>query len=318
MPRSTARLRLKLPKPFELRLALFGHGFVDLAPHCWDAERGVLATVLVLGGTTPADVTLRQSGDELVVTLGTARPLAAHRRGEARAALARMLRLDDDFAELWALCRSEPRLHWVARRGAGRMLRSATLFEDLMKLLFTTNCSWSATRGMTARLVEALGRPAPSGARAFPTPAACAETGERFWRDVVHAGYRAAFACALSRNFADGTLDEAHFAGRGLGCDAVRERLLEIRGFGPYAAGQALRLLGHYPDLALDSWCRARLAQLRNRRRPPSDRSVEREYRRFGTWRGLVLWMDLTAAWHGEHPSTGLTTSPDTRPLASA
>ena len=75
---------------------------------------------------------------------------------------------------------------------------------------------------------------------------------------------------------------------------------MQLRGFGPYAAGQALRLLGRYDDLALDSWCRARLAQRSTRGVAPSDATIERRYARFGRYKGLALWMDLTASWHDE------------------
>ncbi|MSR47198.1 MAG: hypothetical protein EXS13_09050 [Planctomycetes bacterium] len=81
---------------------------------------------------------------------------------------------------------------------------------------------------------------------------------------------------------------------------ALRERLLSLEGFGPYAAGLALRLLGRHDDLALDSWCRARLATMTERKPPPSDRAVARRYARYGDDRGLVLWLELTADWHGE------------------
>ena len=37
------------------------------------------------------------------------------------------------------------------------MLRAPGLFEDAVKMLFTTNCSWAATRGMVVRLIELAG-----------------------------------------------------------------------------------------------------------------------------------------------------------------
>lgn len=181
-------------------------------------------------------------------------------------------------------------------------MRSATVFEDLMKLLFTTNCTWAATQRMCRRLVDGLGEPAPSGARAFPDAERCASAGDRFFRDEVRAGYRARHAVGLATAFAEGRLTEADFDDPGLGTRELRGRLLALPGFGPYAAGQALRLLGRYEDLALDSWCRAKLAELEGRRRPPSDREIERRYARFGDYRGLVLWMDLTADWHRRPP----------------
>ncbi len=180
------------------------------------------------------------------------------------------------------------------------MFRCATLFEDLLKLLFTTNCSWAATRKMNERLVSALGQKTLSGRRAFPTAAACAAEGKAFFRDQVRAGYRSRACQELAEGFSTGTLAEASLGHPDLPTEELRRRLLGIRGFGPYAAGQALRLLGRHQDLALDSWCRGKLQRMQKRRKPPTDAAVARRYASFGDYRGLALWMDLTADWHGE------------------
>jgi len=284
-----------VPKRFRLKTVLLGHGFIDLAPHryTWGSDR--FATTLSAAGFV-VDVDVTQAGSGL--RLDVSSRLDASARAAVRGAVRRMLRLDEDLSDFWRLCASEERMRWVARRGAGRLLRSPTLFEDLVKLLFTTNCAWANTRGMTARLVQALGERAPSGARAFPSAERCAAAGEKVFRDRVRAGYRAPALARLSREFADRTPLARALEDRALSTDELRSRLLDLPGFGPYAAGQALRLLGHYTDLALDSWCRSKLAELTGRRRPPSERAVERMYARFGPWRGLALWMDLTAKWH--------------------
>jgi N-glycosylase/DNA lyase len=295
------RFRLRVAAPFDLRVALFGHGWIDLAPNVWDEAMRTLHTVLSVGRRS-ADVVVRQDGGALAVAadFGRAPPRPAIARASLGAQLARMLRLAHDYEPFWRRCRAEARLRWVARRGAGRLLAGATLFEDLMKLLFTTNCSWAATRLMARRLVDALGAAAPSGARAFPDAASCAAQRESFWRDVVRAGYRARACRELAAGFASGRIAEERFAEGGLPTEEVRRRLLALHGFGPYAAGQALRLLGRHDDLALDSWCRAKIAQQTGRRRPPPDRAIERAYAGFDEHRGLVLWMDLTREWHGE------------------
>ncbi|MBL8841272.1 MAG: Fe-S cluster assembly protein HesB [Planctomycetes bacterium] len=306
---SSARLALPIAPPFELRLALFGHGWIDLAPHGYDAASGRFATVVEADGAA-LDVAVTQRAGALQVRVDApagATP-SASQRAVVRTALRRILRLDHDFTPLWQRCAAEPGFEWVARRGAGRLLAGASLFEDLLKLLFTTNCSWDATRLMTRRLVDALGPRSPSGRAAFPSAAACAKEESRFWRDVVRVGYRERSARRLAEEFASGALTPAHFEERALPTDEVRRRLLAIDGFGPYAAGQALRLLGRHDDLALDSWCRARFAKLfapragGRSRRPPADRTIARRYARFGEQRGLMLWLELTAGWHGEGP----------------
>ncbi|MBL9075944.1 MAG: Fe-S cluster assembly protein HesB [Planctomycetes bacterium] len=294
MPRRT--VPIQVTPPFDLRLCLFGHGWIALAPHRWDEATETLATVL-RHGRTVFDAELEQTApDRLQLRLeGHARPTAATARAAARQ-IVHMLRLGDDLAPFHALCRREPRLRWAARRGAGRLLRSATVFEDLMKLLFTTNTTWAGTESMTAKLVAAAGSPAPSGARAFPTPRQCRRDAA-FYRDVVRAGYRAEAAVELAAAFGDGRLDDATFLQPQPG-PVLWQRLVGLRGFGPYAAGQAMRLLGHYEHLALDSWCRARLAELDATARPPRDADVARRYARFAPFQGLALWLDLTADWH--------------------
>ncbi|MBL8749110.1 MAG: Fe-S cluster assembly protein HesB [Planctomycetes bacterium] len=294
----TATLRIPVDPPFDLRLCLFGHGWVALAPHRFDEASRTFSTVLLVGDDA-VDATLRQEGREgLVLRITSERRLDASGKRSAKAQIVHMLRLDDDLAPFHGMCRSEPRLRWAARRGAGRLMRSATVFEDLMKLLFTTNTTWSGTETMTKNLVTAAGTPAPSGERAFPTPRQCRRD-EAFWRDVVRTGYRARAADTLAGAFDDGTLHDDLFL-REPSKDALWRRLVALHGFGPYAAGQAMRLCGHYEHLALDSWCRARLAEMDGTKRPPSDRAVEKRYQRFAPFQGLAMWLDLTAEWHGE------------------
>jgi len=295
MPSRTVRLPVR--EPFDLRLCLFGHGWIALAPHRFDEATQTFATVLRLGNSA-VDATLRQRQDRLELRIDSRSPLSPANAAKAARTIAHMLRLDCDLAPFHELCRHEPRLAWAARRGAGRLLRSATVFEDLMKLLFTTNTTWSGTEAMTRNLIAAAGSPAPSGARAFPTPRQCLRDAA-FYRDVVRTGYRAEAAVELAQAFVSGTLTDDAFL-RPQPADELWQRLTTLRGFGPYAAGQAMRLLGHYEHLALDSWCRARLAAMAGRRQPPTDRTVERRYAKFAPFQGLALWLDLTATWHDE------------------
>ena len=305
---------LSVPTPFDLHVVVHGHGWFDLAPHTWLPAPRRFETAIQVGRQV-ADVGIREHPRGILATVATRRSLARAERARAAKSLARMLRSDDDLEPFWARCRASPMLAWVPRRGAGRLLRSPSLFEDLFKILATTNCSWAATRGMISRVVEALGAPAPSGRRAFPTAAACARQPERFYRQVVRAGYRARAMRDLAVAFASGRVPTADFEAADLPTDDLRARLLALSGFGPYAAGQAMRLLGRYDDLALDAWCRAELASRRPRGRPPTDRAIERAYSSFGPFRGLALWMDLTARWHGEPaapaPATGAPNASD-------
>ena len=72
----------------------------------------------------------------------------------------RLLCLDDDLSAFYARAAADPDLAWACT-GAGRMMRSPAVFEDVVKTVCTTNCAWSATERMVGALVEHLGEPAP-------------------------------------------------------------------------------------------------------------------------------------------------------------
>jgi N-glycosylase/DNA lyase len=304
-----------VPEPFDLVLTVRSHGWYDLAPWRWDAERRVLGRPLALAGGRVVNAEVAEGERGLAFrAFADPRPAPGEAR-EARAQLRECLALDEDLepfrrraaaleAERTAGRRRDlPDLRWALRRGAGRLLRSPTVFEDAVKTLCTTNCSWALTRLMVGRLCDRLGAPAPLGGHAFPSPDAMAAVPESFYREEIRAGYRAASLSALARDVAGGALDLEGLRATPEPTDALARRLRALRGFGPYAAEHLLRLLGRHDHLALDSWTRAKLARLRGRRRPPSDRALRRWYAPYGTWAGLAMWLEVTADWHGDAPT---------------
>jgi len=46
---------------------------------------------------------------------------------------------------------------WIRQERAGRLLRSPDRFEDVVKMICTTNCAWGATERMVANLVNKIG-----------------------------------------------------------------------------------------------------------------------------------------------------------------
>lgn len=295
-------MRLRVPSPFDFDLVLRGHGWVALAPHRHEREAGRLHTVLDLEALAPGrgpvvDVELAAAEGGLLAKLRARRALARSELSLVRRALATSLALERDLSPFWSRCRTRPAMRWVAERGAGRLLRSAAVFEDLLKLLFTTNCTWANTESMVRRTCDALGRCGPARRPAFPSARRCARESEAFWRNEVRAGYRAAHCKQLAERFAAGELDDAHFDDPELPTPELRRRLLALPGFGPYAAGQALRLLGRFDDLAIDAWVRKQVSELHGLPHG-DDRAIAERYAEFGRFAGLALWMDVTKPWH--------------------
>jgi len=185
------------------------------------------------------------------------------------------------------------------------MLRSPTVWEDVVKTLCTTNCSWGLTTFMVHALVRELGEPAVGFAseplaNAFPTPSAMADRDERFYRDAVHAGYRAPHLVRLSAMVADGEVDLERLstASREEPPDEdVEELLRSLPGIGPYAAAHVMMTLGRNSRLILDSWTRPTYARAAGRKQIPSDAVIERRFRRYGPDAGLAFWLFVTKHW---------------------
>jgi N-glycosylase/DNA lyase len=301
-------LTVRAPIPFDLDLTVRSHGWYDLPPWRYDSRRRVLGRPLLLGGGCTVDAEVAEGGGagRLRVRLAAQGRLSPGETAEARAQLSTCLGLDEDLSpfcrRIEALERrpqkGAPRLAWVVARGAGRLLRSPTVFEDAVKTLCTTNCTWALTRTMVSNLVARLGEPAPHGGRCFPTPEAMARRPEHFYREFIRAGYRAPFLVALARAAACGRLDLEAWRASPLGTEELARQIGELAGFGPYATEHLLRLLGRHQHLALDSWNRKKLARLRGMRRPPSDRTLRRRYAPYGAWAGLAMWLEATADWH--------------------
>lgn len=288
----------------DLWRTLNSHGFVDLPPMRLDEQARALEVTLPLDGSRPRTVRISEGrpGYGTVAVRGPSPGAIGSDR--VLSAVRNVLRLDADLSPFYVLAEDDPDLAWAVT-GAGRMVRSPTVFEDVVKTICTTNCAWSATQRMVDAMVEHLGRPAPgapgagSHGRAFPTPAAMAEAGEGFYRDVARAGYRGAYLVSLARATAEGRLD-LEVLGRAtpqdLPDDELEARLLALPGVGPYAAAHVMLTMGRYSRLILDAWTRPTYAT-RTGRRSVKDASIERRFKRYGPYAGLAFWLFLTRDW---------------------
>jgi len=222
-------------------------------------------------------------------------------RARVLAAARRVLDLDADLSSFHATCAavkiggSADGFGWIARRGAGRMLRAPSLFEDAVKVLATTNCTWAVTRNVVVALIALFDR-----GGAFPDAEFLAGVKESRLKKEARLGYRAPYLAAFAERVASGKLDLARWEDPALGDDELEAEIRANPGFGPYAAGTLGRLLGRHRALGLDSWSRKKVAALRFRGRAVKDARVERFYRPFGRFSGLAFWLDVTRDWHEE------------------
>jgi len=286
-------------EPVDFRRTLASHGVADLPPNRIDEEAWTLELTLSPHGSSATTVLVSEGREgrlKVKVVAGSA-PMA-----ELRPAVAHVLRLDEDLGPFYEAVATDPDLRWAAR-GAGRMIRSPTVFEEVVKTICTTNCTWSATVRMVSALVENLGEPAPSAdgpyGRAFPTAEVMARQTSAFYTDKVRAGYRGAYLRDLARSVASGKLDLEPLGAASaheLSDDELAAQLLALPGVGPYAAAHIMMLLGRYSRLILDSWTRPKYLKVSGAKQA-KDATIERRFRRYGDYAGLAFWLYLTRDW---------------------
>jgi 3-methyladenine DNA glycosylase/8-oxoguanine DNA glycosylase len=301
MAGAALELRLAGPRgePVDLWRTIVSHGVADLPPGRVDEEGRLYETTVPVAGARPRTIVIRARGRRRAIIEAHGPRLSASGGRKVIAVVRRMLNLDEDLSAFYDVAVGDPELSWAAA-GAGRMLRSATVFEDVVKTICTTNVAWSATVRMTRALVDNIGEESAGGhGRAFPTPAAMGAAPERFYRDVVRAGYRGAYLRSLATGVADGSIELESLrdlSSDELADDEVERRLIALPGVGPYAAAHVMMLLGRHSRLILDSWTRPKYARLNGGRRA-ADRTIVRRFRGYGSHAGLAFWLYLTRDW---------------------
>lgn len=289
---------LKTPEGFSLERTVHSHGWYQLAPFGYDAEKRELSYVFQRAAAH-SSLKISVAGYRGGLRLKTHGGVASRDElGRFAELFSRMLSLGQDLRGFHDRVRLDNRLASIALRGEGRMLRSPTVFEDTVKTICTTNCSWALTKSMVSRLVSALGQEDGRGSRAFPTPEAMASADAGFYRDEIRAGYRSEYLLEFAESVAAGELHPESWLDPSVPSDTIRKNLLSVKGVGKYASESMMKLLGRFDSLALDSYLRSEFYKTHNKGRPCSDERIEEHYDRFGDWKGLAIWFDIC----GEDP----------------
>ncbi|HEX3369003.1 MAG TPA: hypothetical protein VHS56_05460 [Candidatus Cybelea sp.] len=273
-------------EPISFARTIHSHGCAGLPPAEVIAEPPRYRRRLRVGQRVVA-LTMQARGKELAVESDF--KLGRRDAHEARRLVAAMFRLHDDLSPFYAQIAADERLGWAAA-GAGRILASPTVFEDVVKTICTTNCAWSATIRMTTALVEL-------GGGAFPDAAVLARTPLKWYDDVARMGYRGPYVRTIAAEVAGGRLDLECLTQRARYDDeTIEEFLLALPGVGPYAAAHIMQLLGRHRALVLDSWTRPTYLRLSGRKRAV-DATIRRDFARYGEYAGLAFWLFLTRDW---------------------
>jgi 3-methyladenine DNA glycosylase/8-oxoguanine DNA glycosylase len=273
---------LSTPETFNFASTVVSHGWYLLAPFRWSREELVLRRPEILGGKA-VDLEISYAPGALTVRGAPMTP-------ELRAKLTRMFQLHLELGDFFAMARGSEAHAWVESAGFGRLLCGSTLFEDVVKIILTTNTMWRQTMRMTELLVAKCGRRTKSGLAAFPEPADVARFSAAELQEECRLGYRAKFIVECA----------SHAAARTAAVwppDSRSEELFaayrKLPGIGPYGAAHLLAMDGRHDFIAVDTEFRRFVRERYHGGRAISERTMLRRYAKWGRWKYLAYWSEL-------------------------
>ena len=210
---------------------------------------------------------------------------------ELRAKMTRMFQLDVETGEFFALASESPDHAWVVKSGFGRLLCGATLFEDVVKIITTTNTTWRQTVRMVELLVEKCGR-----GGAFPTAKDIARFSTDDLQRDCRLGYRATSIHRLAAGIVDGSIDLGAVADPSQTTEELFASYRTLPGIGPYGAAHLLAMDGRHDFIAVDSEFRRFVRERYHKGRRVSDTAMLRRYAKWGRWKYLAYWSELWAS----------------------
>ena len=292
-------LRITTPPDFSFRETLLAHGWRKLAPFSSDDDTCTLTRIERLAEGRVVQLTIaEEAAGCLRVDVS-----APADEGEVASIVRRMLQLDLPIASFHAYCAGRRELAHIPAARQGRVLISPTLWEDVVKVIATTNTNWTQTKGMAGRLCEEFGEaPAPSPRnnltpqppslqeggvrRAFPTPEAIAVVPFDEFAEKAKLGYRAGAVHGLAVDIVEGRIDLEALRDPAIPAGDLWKKLLALRGVGPYAAACLMIYLGRYDRVNVDSWARMMVGKELGRK--VTDKEVHDFFEPHGEWRALV------------------------------
>ncbi len=294
------------PPNFAFAATVESHGWYRLAPFRWSPDEAVLRRREAFGEEI-VELEITHHDDSLHVTStpvsSPAKPVSSRAQsrdplqpGDARAIgggsldfarddtlherISRIFQLHVDLSEFHALTRKSEPHAWVAPAGFGRLLCGATLWEDAVKIIATTNTMWSQTVRMVELLVAKCGREG-----AFPTQRDILRFEPDELQRDCRLGYRAKSIHALASVDLDlpneGTTEERF------------RRYLKLPGIGPYGAAHLLAMDGRHDFIAVDTEFRRYVRETYHGGRKVSDETMLRRYAKWGRWKYLAYWSEL-------------------------
>ncbi|WCJ44804.1 hypothetical protein M5689_025455 [Euphorbia peplus] len=298
---------------FELEKAICNHGFFMMAPNLWISETKTFERPVRLDKNSYKSVLISISQPfglpSLHIRVHTRSLTLANRRNILHQ-VKRMLRLSEkDENDV----REFQKIHKEAKeKGFGRLFRSPSLFEDVVKSILLINCTWNKSLQMAADLCNIqpllasmlqdrmdnsksiIGKKETKRSP-FPTPKELIMADEAFLQEKCTVGYRARTILQVVRSIENGylkldDLDKQSYK-------QVATRFLKFDGIGPFANSCILMCIGFYHQVPIDTET-VRLVKKVHVKEGRCIKKIDKKYvaeiyDRYEPFQGLAYWVEL-------------------------
>ncbi|MGV3489013.1 MAG: DNA-3-methyladenine glycosylase family protein [Tuberibacillus sp.] len=283
---------VEVPNDFKFETTVTGHGWYRLAPFHYDDHQKTLYKVEELENGKVVHLAIAESGDDAVTVSVNDGALSEAERAEVLQKVRWMLRLDENLQPFYEKCLKISEMAYVAHEKHGRLLRSSTIFEDIVKVMLTTNTTWNRTISMAATIVNRMGKPLENrpDLKAFPKPSAFVEKGESFLKEEIRLGYRSGYLYDLALKVTSGELDLNQWPD--LPAEELLKEMKAIKGVGPYAQSTLLMILGSYSGLPVDSEFRKHVERKYFTGKKMTAKAVSALYSEWDNYKYLAYWFD--------------------------
>lgn len=272
--------RIPCPKYYDLVHCVSAHGWHQLQPFAWDADCQILTTRVQLGAQT-ATCAFQQSEQFIILNCQSNKALNSKQQAQLESQTRYALMLDVETETLHTIARKHGAAYAdLVEQGHGRLQRGMSIWEDCVKTLATTNCSWSLSKKIAESLCT------QNKGHAFPQPQQLARVESETLKQRHPVGYRAEALQLLAQHFSHkNTITQL------LAAPSIHDEVLTWKGFGPYAARHVSLLLGQAHDIPVDSIITSYVKKRWPRRKGTATDIVERAYKSWGSyaWWGLYL-----------------------------
>lgn len=279
----------------EFASVLLSHGWYRLFPYQTDGKTFLRYAFNIEGRRGEFIVSSARNQTRLDTVTGTEKDSLDVAR--------RVFALDWETARFYELLKPHHEFAWIRKGRHGRFLRSATLFEDVLKIILTTNTVWDRTQAMNDRAVELWGETI-STVKAFPTPEAIIRAGETKLRNELGCGYRAPYIVQLAERAL--SEPEIFLGGATLTWNETQflSLLSSVRGVGPVSANYVARMYGHSLGFAIDAYVLRRCRELWGADTKTVNQFLNERFGALKPFSALVLWLEITRHWHGQSQAT--------------